>query len=154
MTKNSLYRLIYVSAMSPGFPNDPSDQDHEIGKIIQSAIRNNRASDITGLLLVHQSWFLQTLEGPETAVRATYDRIRSDGRHVALRLIGQGKVDSRQFGNWNMCAARLSAADDAILATLNRRGVFEPHRLTAATALRLLVAVGGIQARKVMETTF
>lgn len=140
----SLHRLIYASRQAFGPGQIPDD---EIDSLIRASIRNNRAVSITGLLLVHSGWFVQALEGPAQAVMTTYRRIVDDRRHSDAKLIGAGPAEAREFGDWNMCARRFSAADDAILDTLEQRASFEPHALTERSALRLLKAVRNIQDR-------
>ena len=140
----SLHRLIYASrqAFAPGMI-----PDEEIDSLIRASVRNNRTADITGLLLVHEGWFLQMLEGPAEGVMTTYRRIVDDPRHDSARVIAAGPAAQREFSDWNMCARRFSKADEAILDTLAQREVFDPARLNDRSALRLLKAVRGIQAR-------
>jgi hypothetical protein len=140
----TLHRLVYASrqAFAPG-----QSPEEEIVSLIRASIRNNRAVAVTGLLLVHEGWFVQALEGPAEAVMTTYGRIDRDPRHTDAKVIAAGPASARAFGDWNMCARRFSTADDAILDTLAQRTHFDPHRLTGASALRLLKAVRGIQDR-------
>ena len=140
------YRLIYHSRFSPSFPKAPADQDHEIGQIIQASIRNNRLASITGMLLVRGDQFLQVLEGPAAAVQATYQRIGYDRRHISARMLDGSRADRRQFADWNMCAHRLSKADDAILATLDLGANLDLAQLDGERALKLLLAVRHVQA--------
>ncbi len=121
--------------------------DDEIDALIRASIRNNLAAAITGLLLVHDGWFVQVLEGPAEAVMTTYRRILNDPRHAESRVISAAPASCREFGDWHMCARQLSAADDAILKTLSQRDGFDPAKLTDRSALRLLKAVRGIQDR-------
>jgi hypothetical protein len=138
--RRSLHRLIYASS-------ECLDADEDLGAIIRSSIRNNRAVSITGLLLLHDGWFLQALEGPAEAVMTTYGRIARDRRHFDCTILSAGPVQAREFGDWNMCARRLSPADDAILDALHQRETFAPAKLSGQSALRLLKAVRGIQNR-------
>ncbi len=139
----TLHRLIYASRNTiPAI-----DLNEEIGAIIRASIRRNREVAIGGLLLVHQGHFLQVLEGPAEAVLTTYGRICDDPRHTDTKVLGAGPAAKRAFAEWNMCARRITPADDAILDTLSMRTAFEPNRLTAGSALRLLQAVRGIQDR-------
>jgi hypothetical protein len=143
----TLHRLIYASRIT--LP--PIDLNEEVDAIIRASIRHNRQVGITGLLLVHQGYFLQVLEGRSEAVLTTYGRICDDPRHSDAKVLGAGPAQARSFPNWNMCARRITPADDAILETLAMRTAFEPHRLTAGSALRLLQAVRGIQARTQLQ---
>lgn len=139
----TLHRLIYASRITV----PPIDLHEEVGQIIQASIRRNREVAITGLLLVHDGWFLQALEGPAEAVLTTYGRICDDPRHSETKVIEAGPAPARCFADWNMCARRITPADDAILDTLEMRGGFDPRTLAPASALRLLQAVRGIQER-------
>ena len=138
----TLHRLIYASRQAI----EPVRVNAEVDEIVRASIRNNRAVAITGLLLVHDGWFLQALEGPAEAVMSTYRRILDDPRHAEPRVISAGPALVREFGDWNMCARRMSQADDAILATLSRRDI-DFTTLGAEHALRLLNLVRGIQHR-------
>jgi blue light- and temperature-responsive anti-repressor len=139
----TLHRLIYASRAQI----DRSGLDQAVEQIIAVSVRNNRKVGVTGLLLVHEGWFVQALEGAAEAVMTTYGRILRDPRHLEPTVLAAGPVDDRAFADWNMCARRLSAADDAILETLSQRNPFEPTKLSATAALRLLTAVRGIQRR-------
>ena len=70
--------------------------------ILATSRINNQRADISGLLVAGQRRFLQTLEGPTDAVRATYTRILADPRHYACVLISERYLDARQFGEWAM----------------------------------------------------
>lgn len=140
-SSRSLHRLIYFSRQN--FPD--ADLDVEIASMLAASVRNNRRDEITGLLLTHQGWFLQALEGPANAVQHTLGRIGQDRRHKEVHIITAGPAERREFAAWNMCARKLTAADDAILATLDQRGVFDPAKLNGATALKLLSLVKGIR---------
>lgn len=76
-TSRTLHRLIYCSRQKL----DAGDEDDQLGAIIRASIRNNREVAVTGLLLLHQDYFVQALEGPAQAVLTTYGRICGDPRH-------------------------------------------------------------------------
>jgi len=77
-----------------------------IHDILLESVTNNRRDDITGALIHDDKWFAQVLEGPETAVSATFERILRDPRHADVRLIKMQPVTMRRFGAWWMaCVA-------------------------------------------------
>ena len=102
-----LYRIIYVSAASALFP------DEEIVNLLDVSRRNNRAADITGLMIYHDGSFFQVLEGPEAPVKALYDRICRDSRHGRQILLWQGAVDGRAFPDWRMGFSRFDRVEEA-----------------------------------------
>ena len=138
----TLHRLIYLSRQRLTLD---ASLDDAVDDIIRASIANNRAVSITGLLLVHQGWFLQALEGPAAAVLTTYGRIVDDARHEAAQVLSAGPAERREFGEWNMCARRASPSDAAILDTLDQRGPRRTAALDGRNALRLLKAVRNIQ---------
>ena len=139
--------LVYASrhAIAAG------DLEHEVGVIISTSIRNNRSTGLTGLLLFHDGYFLQALEGPAQAVSATYRRILNDPRHHESKILLSEQILVRAFPDWNMCARRITPADDAILDTLARRQSFDPYGFTGEAAMRLLTAVRDIQGRTQLQ---
>ena len=144
MSGSALHRLIYFSRQA--FP-DMADIDHEVGLIIRASIANNRGLDITGLLLVHQDWFVQVLEGRFEKVQTLYGKIAADPRHRDAVVISAGPADARDFAEWNMCARRVNERDSAMLDILDQRGAFDPKKLTGASALRLMRTVAQVQRR-------
>lgn len=135
--ESELIRLLYYSAFSKDFPRSEVAQDAEIADIIHVSARNNQARSITGLLLVHQHYFIQALEGPSQAVMASYQRIAADRRHKGATMMTVGKA-VRSFSQWNMCARRLGDADDEILRTLDLKGCFQPQSVSPSKTLNLL----------------
>jgi hypothetical protein len=73
-----------------------------IRDILIESVTNNRRDDITGALIHDDKWFAQALEGPETMVSATFERILRDPRHSDVRLIKMQPVPARRFAAWWM----------------------------------------------------
>ncbi len=93
-----MFRLVYLSTPKPevGRP--------EIEQILASSRKNNGHNDITGLLIQDKKRFLQYLEGDQSAVEDTFNRIASDPRHTAVILLKSGFVRRRQFPKWAMAS--------------------------------------------------
>ncbi len=137
-----LLRLVYASR----FTGADRDLDETLRSILAKSIQNNRLVNVTGFLVAGEGRFLQLLEGPADAVQATYDRIAQDSRHADLAVISSGPADRRLFRDWNMGQHRLGAADAALLAEVGQE-TFDPARLDAETAVRLLTTAGGRHLR-------
>ncbi len=75
-----------------------------LADILRTSRRNNVRCDVTGLLIVGGKRFLQALEGPESAVQATFDRIDGDPRHFAVVQLAREGITTRQFPSWAMGA--------------------------------------------------
>jgi hypothetical protein len=100
-----IVRLTYYSRNRVDRPGGPAHD--RIRDILIESVANNRRDDITGALIHDDRWFAQALEGPETKVTATFERILRDPRHSDVRLIRMQPVPARQFAPWWMaCVAR------------------------------------------------
>jgi hypothetical protein len=62
----------------------------------------NERDDITGALICRADIYMQWLEGPEAAVRATLARIQQDDRHLEVRLHVEDHISERMFADWAM----------------------------------------------------
>ena len=109
-----LLQLVYISSARQFITDDIC------ADILTKSRANNERADISGLLVAGQRRFLQALEGPTDAVRATYARILADPRHYACVLLGERYSDVRQFGAWALgySTGRVDAPDDAGLVSV------------------------------------
>ena len=91
-----ILQLVYISTMrGPVGVEDCED-------ILAASRRNNARDGITGLLVVGTNRFLQLLEGPPSAVRAAYNRIKADPRHYAAVVISECTTEERACPGWAM----------------------------------------------------
>ena len=90
-----LIRIVYYSERTASVGLD-------MKRLIDACERNNPRDDIGGFLHYNGVYFLQVLEGEQTAVRACYDRIKIDPTHTNLVLIGAETVTERKFADWSM----------------------------------------------------
>lgn len=109
-----MLQLVYISSARMVITEDACTD------ILAKSRINNERTDISGLLVAGQRRFLQTLEGPTDAVRATYTRILADPRHYACVLLSERYLDARQFGTWAMgySAGGRDVPDDAGLVSI------------------------------------
>ncbi len=88
-------QLIYLSDLVPGL-------EGELPAILATSVRRNAQDGITGMLMYSGGNIMQVLEGGETAVRATYERIGKDPRHRNITLLSDDEIDERSFAGWSM----------------------------------------------------
>jgi hypothetical protein len=95
-----IQRLLYRSDCA--ITGLAGDIDREIGEIVAASRRSNEASGITGALMLSSGVFIQVLEGPVSAVEATFERICCDLRHRHVRLLELAIAEERVFAEWAM----------------------------------------------------
>jgi hypothetical protein len=133
-----LFRLVYASrAVLPVL----AKFDSTVQDVLRSAQANNARMDVTGLLIAHQGWFIQALEGPRRNVSIVFAAIGRDLRHAQLEVMEGGPVGERLFGQWSMCAHAITPDAAPILDALDLSADFDPFQMDGAKALKLMVAV-------------
>ena len=88
--------LTYLSTATAPF--SPSDLD----ELLSDSRERNEADQLTGLLLHVEGHFIQTLEGAEEVVDATFARIERDTRHRNVYVALREDVETRVFPDWSM----------------------------------------------------
>ena len=99
-----LRQLIYVSTLA----------DHaqsELPRILESAIRNNQAKDLTGMLLYADGNVMQVLEGEKEPLYEIFQRIEQDPRHHGIFVLLDTEIESRHFETWSMGYRALTATE-------------------------------------------
>jgi hypothetical protein len=90
-----LVQLIY-SSRPFGF------DDAVLNGILLTSRRNNQKSGVTGALICRSDVYLQLLEGPKSAVEATFAKILGDDRHLEVERHAFTLVADRLFPGWSM----------------------------------------------------
>ncbi len=111
-----MIRLTYISTARADLDDAAS------AALLATSQRNNRRVGLTGLLLFDGVRFLQALEGEESALLATFARIKADPRHRACVELGRADVDARGFGEWDMAWHRVATggARETLVETVDR----------------------------------
>jgi len=88
--------LIYVSTAK-------YSMEHEkVVDILQVSWRNNHNSDISGMLIYDDNYFVQLLQGPINTVDTLYDKISNDIRHHSIELIGTELLARKDVNGWGI----------------------------------------------------
>mgnify|MGYP001167482438 CR=1 FL=1 len=91
-----MYRIMYMSTTTKDFT------DVELDKLLERSVKNNKARNVTGLLVVKGRTFLQCLEGKKEDVEYIYDKIQHDLRHKDIIELVEEDAKERYFPNWSM----------------------------------------------------
>ena len=119
---NDLYRLVYLSRNDIQASADTLMS--EVDAILATSRTNNDRVGVTGALMFNAGCFAQVLEGPHTAVQATFERIQCDERHAAVRIMLFDLVAERAFSSWAMAFMGQNDDDHARFASLSEMSGF------------------------------
>ncbi len=91
-----IHRIIYRSKATEELT------DSELRSLAMFARIRNKAANISGLLLHHNTQVMQVLEGEPEAVKALYAKIEKDSRHKDISLLVNETSEDRIFEDWSM----------------------------------------------------
>lgn len=100
-----LISLVYVSFATYQM------SDRELRDLLQVCREKNKEKALTGMLLYHDGFFIQALEGEENVVHEIYEKIGKDPRHNRILTVYRNLINERAFGNWEMGYNPISIAD-------------------------------------------
>lgn len=119
----------------------PTENDLE--DILEKSRRNNRAANITGVLLFHDGNFLQVLEGDNKSVLACYERIGKDTRHRSCFILQSEYKSARTFADWDMAYvpfSKLGPAQQGNFISLKKLGeTSKMHELAQDKEINIFV---------------
>ena len=110
---SNLIHCIYASAAPAGFDKG------QLQKLLAMARENNAQLNVTGMLLYTNHSFFQVLEGEEGIVLSLYEKILRDPRHEKVTKLIQEPIRQRDFAQWTMGYAAITATDLSKIPGLN-----------------------------------
>jgi hypothetical protein len=84
-----------------------SEWRNTLVSIAKKSYENNRKNGITGILIVSEGKCVQVIEGEESALDATFERIENDRRHKDIRLLMKTDILKREFPQWELSVSML-----------------------------------------------
>jgi hypothetical protein len=121
---DELHSILYISSAV----NPPSYD--QIIHLLTRARERNAAKDITGILLLVDSNFMQYIEGPEQNLKEVFEIIKKDPMHKGIIEIVNEPIQSRIYFGWNMAFASpdfKSFTDPEQYQTLLHPTLTKPH---------------------------
>lgn len=92
-----IYHLLYISEK-----NMNVYEENRVDALLQKSQQNNEKVGVTGILIDNGRFFIQLLEGKESDVRAVYERISRDKRHLLATILLTFTDNARLFPGWSM----------------------------------------------------
>jgi len=83
----SCYCLVYTSIASQKISDD------DLKYLLKKIRKKNAASQITGMLLYLDPFFMQVLEGEEVMVNDLFNLIKQDSKHHKVSLIYKKQIE-------------------------------------------------------------
>ena len=109
-----LFRIVYYSRKAPLL-----EEGDAVGveQILTVSRRNNARVGVTGALMFNSGCFAQVLEGGQTLVETTFNRIAFDPRHSGIVVLQAEAAAELNFPHFSMDFVGEYAAEQAVWAS-------------------------------------
>ncbi|NVJ49608.1 MAG: BLUF domain-containing protein [Gammaproteobacteria bacterium] len=142
----NLIRITYASTAT--FKTDiEGGIESEVARILLQSRRNNSKIAVGGVLHYGEGYFFQCLEGEESKVTETLQRIAQDSRHRDIKVLTKSPIQRRLFTDWSM---KYLALEKNLMAVMEQHGLdnFNPYEFSAPLIDELLkVCALGIEPK-------
>lgn len=138
-----MYALTYLSTYCPKTGIDVNIEQL-LRDLFKTTIERNLARDISGYLVFENGYFLQTLEGEESAVADIYASISRDVRHRDLTVLHHGEIAQRYYRDFGISVSSRRGSGleiGNVVAHIKARAMHAPNTL-AHRYFRMLLTPG------------
>jgi hypothetical protein len=137
-----LVQLVYVSR--PTVPVESA-----AGEFVPLAMEKNDEHDISGLVLAHEGYYLQLIEGERERINQLYTNLVKDERHECVTLLRYTQLREREFGDWSMAYITTNDLGDDVIQRLKADQLdFKIiSSINAMVILRRIAALLRVEAR-------
>lgn len=100
-----IYYISYVSSAVKTL------SDADLLTMLTKFRNNNKANNLTGMLLYLEGTFIQTIEGDKETVNKLYEKIKIDTRHKDIFKMLDGYWKNRNFSDWSMAFRSMTKSE-------------------------------------------
>ena len=140
-----ILRLTYVSRYNTDNANI------EVARILEQAQRNNERNGITGVLVINENYFLQSIEGARPAINGLLRELIKDDRHFSLQIVECREVEQRRWDKWSMKYLTLSDDDKEYVLKFSASNEFNPYLMSTSQIMLFIEALSALQEQRASE---
>lgn len=141
-----ILRLTYISCYNTDNANI------EVARILEQARRNNERNGITGVLVMNENYFLQTIEGARPVINDLLHRLVKDRRHLSFQIIECREVQLRRWHKWSMKYLTTSLQDKDYILQFSASTQFDPYLMSIAQITMFINALADIQEQRELKS--
>ena len=130
-----ILRLTYISC------HNSSNANIEVARILEQAQRNNERKGITGVLVINENYFLQSIEGARPLINELLRELVNDKRHLSLRIVACHEIEQRRWSKWSMKYLTPSDEDKEYVLKFSSTTQFNPYLMSASQIMMFIDAL-------------
>lgn len=142
-----MLRLTYVSR------HNTRNANIEVTRILAQAQRNNERNGITGVLVINDNYFLQSIEGARPVINELLRKLVKDDRHFSLQVIECREVEQRRWSKWSMKYLTPSDQDKEYVHKFSVGSAFNPYLMSTSQIIMFIDTLSELQGQKERRVT-
>lgn len=131
--------LTYVSR------HNVNNKKIEVTRILAQAQRNNQQNGVTGVLVISEGYFFQSVEGPRLVINELLRKLLIDERHFSLQVVECREVEQRRWGKWSMKHLSLNDQDKEYVRKFTVGTNFNPYLMNSAQIIAFIETLSRIE---------
>jgi hypothetical protein len=140
-----ILRLTYVSRYNVNNANI------EIARILEQAQRNNKRDGITGVLIINDNFFLQSIEGARPVINQLLRDLVKDDRHFALQIVDCHEVAERRWNQWSMKYLMPNELDKEQILKFSASEEFNPYQMSNEQIMLFIENLSKLEEQRASE---
>ncbi|WP_201528341.1 BLUF domain-containing protein [Psychrobacter frigidicola] len=137
-----ILRLTYISRYNTRNANV------EVTRILEQAQRNNVRNGITGVLVINENYFLQSIEGARPIINELLRELVKDDRHFSLQVIECREVEQRRWNKWSMKYLTLGDQDKKFVLKFSAGTDFNPYLMSTSQIMMFIDTLSELQEQR------
>lgn len=134
-----ILRLTYVSRYNT------SNANIEVARILEQARRNNERNGITGVLVINEDYFLQSIEGARPVINELLRELVKDSRHFSLQIIECREVEERRWNKWSMKYLTPNDQDKEYMLKFSSTNKLNPYLMSTSQIMMFIETLSKLQ---------
>jgi hypothetical protein len=140
-----ILRLTYVSRYNTDNANI------EVARILEQAQRNNERNGITGVLVINENYFLQSIEGARPVINGLLRELIKDDRHFSLQIVECREIEQRRWNKWSMKYLTPNDGDNEYVLKFSATNKFNPYLMSTSQIMLFIEALSTLQEQRAAE---
>lgn len=140
-----LLRLTYISRYNTDNANI------EVARILEQARRNNERNGISGVLVMNEDYFLQSIEGARPVINELLAKLIKDNRHFSFQIVDCREVEQQRWDKWSMKYLTPSDENKEYMQKFSASNEFNPYLMSTSQIMSFIETLAKLQEQRASE---
>ncbi|MBR5494755.1 MAG: BLUF domain-containing protein, partial [Psychrobacter sp.] len=113
--------------------------------------RNNERNGISGVLVMNEDYFLQSIEGARPVINELLAKLIKDNRHFSFQIVDCREVEQRRWDKWSMKYLTPSDENKEYMQKFSASHEFNPYLMSTSQIMSFIETLAKLQEQRASE---